>query len=188
MRAMSKTIGIRVDEELDAELETISESMNLKKSQLIKHAFTEWRRTRDGIQGHNMMLVDSVLIAALFENLSQKEINKIADFMSDHVVSLIRIRQIEKNQQDETIDEFLEHFSVIISSQHFGWFTNINHSVDDNGVLSLYGFHTLNTNYSQYAKALLTMVLNKFFNYTLIEEQVTVTDNSFILTMKPPIK
>ena len=184
---MSKTIGIRVDEELDAELEDLSESMNLKKSQLLKHAFTEWKRTREGIQGHNMMLVDSVLVAALFENLSTKEIQKVAEFMSDHVVSLIRIRQIEKDQQDETAEDFLEHFSVIISSQHFGWFTNINYSMDSDGILSLYGFHTLNTNYSHYAVTLLRMVLNKFFNYTLMEDQVIVTDTSFILKMKPPV-
>jgi hypothetical protein len=188
MRNMSKTIGIRVDEELDNELENLAESMSLKKSQLIKRAFTEWRLTREGIQGQNMMLVDSVLIAALFETLSTEEIKKIAGFISDHVISITRIRQIEKNRQDETAEEFLEHFSVIISLQHFGWFTNINYIVDDDGGISLYGFHTLNMQYSRYAVELLHLVLHKFFNYTIIENQVTVTENSFILLMKPPTK
>ncbi len=184
---MSKTIGIRVDDELDEQLDTLSENMNLKKSQLIKRAFNEWRRTREGIQGQNMMLVDSVLIGALFEKLSHEEIKAVADSISDHVVSLIRIRQIENDRQEETVEHFLEHFARLISSQHFGWFSKINYSFDKTGSVSIYGFHTLNTEYSQYAVELLHQVLHKFFNYSLDVEKVTVTDNSFILLMKPSV-
>lgn len=181
---MSKTIGIRVDEELDNELETLSETLNLKKSQLIKRAFTEWRLTREGIQGQNMMQVDSVLIAALFEKLSPEEIKQVADSLSDHVVSLIRIRQIENNRQEETVTDFLDNFSRIISSQHFGWFTKINYSIDED-IISIYGFHTLNTAYSRYAVELLYQILHKFYKYNLLEDQVTTTDSSFILKLNP---
>ena len=183
---MSKTIGIRVDEELEEQLEELSQSMRLKKSQLIKRAFTEWYRTREGIQGQNMMLIDSVLVAALFKILDRNEIKEIADSISDHIVSMITIRQIESRRKDETPEDFLAHFSNIISSQHFGWFTNINYSTDKDGVISVYGFHTLNTQYSQYAVEMLSQILHKMFNYNLIEDEVTTTDNSLIFMMKPP--
>ncbi|MCW4012201.1 MAG: ribbon-helix-helix domain-containing protein [Candidatus Bathyarchaeota archaeon] len=180
---MSKTIGIRVDEELDQELETLAESMNLKKSQLIKQAFKEWHRTREGIQGQNMMQVDSVLIAAVFEHLSQDEIIAVADSLSSHVASLIRIRQIEENRQEEPIQKFLDNFTRLTSSRHFGWFTKLNYSTDD-GIISIYGFHTLNKSYSRYAVELLHQVLQKLYKYKLINDEVTVTDNSFILKLK----
>jgi len=183
---MSKTIGIRVDAELDEQLESLSESMNLKKSQLIKKAFNEWSKTREGIQGQNMMLVDSVLLASVFEKLSPEEIQKVAESISDHVVSLIRIRQIERHRQMETPEEFLNNFTALISSQHFGWFTKIDFSIDDREMISIYGFHTLNLQYSQYAVELVQQVLRKLFRYKLIEDQVTVTENSFILLLESP--
>lgn len=183
MRTMSRTIGIRVDEELDAELETLANAMKLKKSQLIKQAFTEWHRIKEGIQGQNMMLVDRVFIAAVFENLSQDKIASVADSLSNHVASLIRIRQIEETRQTETVSEFLDNFTQLIGNQHFGWFTKLNYSIDDE-VLSLYGFHTLNKPYSQYAVELLHQVLLKLYGFELIENEVTVTENSFILKLK----
>ena len=86
MRVMSKTIGIRVDEELEKEIDSLSETLKINKSQLIKKAFREWHRTRQGIQGQNMMLVDRVLIAELFNKLSQDEITDIANTFSNHVL------------------------------------------------------------------------------------------------------
>ena len=180
---MSKTIGIRVDEELDNDLETLAESMNLKKSQLLKRAFTEWKRTREGIQGQNMMQVDSVLIAAVFEHLSHDDIIAVADSLSSHVVSLIRIRQIEDNRQEEPVQAFLDNFTRLTGNQHFGWFTKLNYSIDED-VISIYGFHTLNTSYSQYAVELLNQVLLKLYKYKLIEDETTITKNSFILKLR----
>ena len=180
---MSRTIGIRVDEELEEELETLSETMNLKKSQLIKRAFQEWRRTREGIMGQNMMLMDRVLISAVFENLSHEKISLVADSLSSHVVSMIMIRQIEETRQTETVTEFLDDFTQLVGNQHLGWFTKLNYSID-NEILSLYGFHTLNKAYSQYAVELLQQVLHKLYEFKLIKEEVTVTENSFILKLK----
>ena len=182
MRTMSRTIGIRVDEELDRELETLSETMSLKKSQLIKRAFHEWHRTREGIKGQNMMLVDRVFITAVFENLPQEKIPRVADSLSNHVVSMIKIRQIEETRQTETVSEFLENFTQLVGNQHFGWVTKLNYSFD-NEILSLYGFHTLNKAYSQYAVELLYQVLFKLYEFQLVKDEVTITENSFILKL-----
>ena len=182
MRVMSKTIGIRVDEELEKEIDSLSETLRINKSQLIKKAFREWHRTRQGIQGQNMMLVDRVLIAELFNKLSKEEITDIANTFSNHVLSLIRMRQIENNIR-ETIEQFLETFLTLIGNQHFGWFSNINYTLDQ-FMISIYGFHTLNQNYSKYAVNLLSNVLYQEYNYKLIKEKVTLTDNSFIIQLK----
>ena len=42
---MSRTLSIRLDEKTEKMLDTLSETMNLKKSQLIKRAFHEWTQT-----------------------------------------------------------------------------------------------------------------------------------------------
>ena len=47
---MTKLIGLRVDEETEEMLDSISETMDLKKSQLLKRAFHEWVKMKQSIQ------------------------------------------------------------------------------------------------------------------------------------------
>lgn len=159
--------------------------MQLKKSQLFRKAFNEWAKTRENIVGQNMMLCDSLLLTILFEQLDDDEIRHIAEIMSDHVVSKIRIRQIEKHIVHESIPEFLRDFTTLVSSQHFGWFSKINFSYDPDKKITIYGFHSLNTQYSKYAVQLLSLILLKTHSYESLLGTHNVTDNSFILELVP---
>ena len=67
--ALSSTIGIRLDEETEELIETLSASLNLKKSQLLRRAFNEWAKTREKISEQNMMLCENLLVTSLFKHL-----------------------------------------------------------------------------------------------------------------------
>jgi hypothetical protein len=182
---LSRTIGIRLDEETEELLVSLSETMNLKKSQLLRKAFNEWAKTRENILGQNMMICESLLLASLFETLDDDEIHQVAETMSDYAVSMIRIRRLERKIVDETVQEFLSNFTRLVSSQHFGWFNKIDFSHNQYGGITLYGFHSLNAQYSKYAVELLVLILAKMYGYKKVEGAQNVTDNSFILELKP---
>ena len=133
---MSKTLGIRLDKETEERLEALSTSLKLKKSQLLRRAFNEWATTRELIFGQNMMLCDNLLVASLFEHLEDDTISHIASLMADHIISRIRIRQIEKNIVDESISEFLNNFTTLISTEHFGWFDDVKYRYDPDNHLT----------------------------------------------------
>lgn len=159
--------------------------MKLKKSQLLRRAFNEWARTRERIVGQNMMLCDSLLLAALFANLDDDEVRRVADVMSDYIVSKIRIRQIEKNRVNESIPAFLRNLTKLVSSQHLGWFSDIKFTYAPDKKITIYGFHSLNTPYSTYAVQLLSRILSTMHGYERAVGACNVTENSFILELTP---
>ena len=182
---MSRTLALRLNAETDERLASLADTLQLKKSQLLRKAFNEWARTRESIVGQNMMLCDSLLLAVLFERLDDDEIQQIAEIMADHIVSKIRIRRIEKHLAHESIPEFLTDFTTLVSAQHFGWFTTIHFNYDPNEKITIYGFHSLNTQYSKYAVHLLARILRKTYRYEGPPGSRDVTDNSFILELTP---
>jgi len=181
---MSKTIGLRVDEETEEMLDSLSETMNLKKSQLLKRAFHEWVTIKQSIQRENMILCERLLLASLFKALPDDELQRIADTMSEHIISLIRIKQIENNI-DETLEQFLTNFTSFNSTQHSGWFQKIDYTLDQDGKICIYGFHSLNKQFSNYVAELFTMILSKKFGYLPIGESSRVTENSIIVEYIP---
>lgn len=132
-----------------------------------------------------MMLCDSLLLAMLFEKLGEEEVQHVAETMSDHIVSKIRIRQIEKHLVNESIPAFLSNLTKLVSSQHLGWFSNINFTYTPDQKITIYGFHALNTQYSQYAVQLFSRILAKMHGYERSLGTHNVTDNSFILELNP---
>jgi hypothetical protein len=181
---MSKTLGIRLNEETEEMLDSLSETMNLKKSQLLKRAFREWVMIKQSIQRENMILCDRLLLAFLFKTLPDDEICQIAETMSEHIISIIRIRQIERGLE-ETIEEFLQNFTRFNNTQHSGWFQKMDYTLYPDGKISIYGFHSLNQQYSKYASELITRIISKKFGYEPTGESPRVTENSIILEYKP---
>jgi hypothetical protein len=182
---LSNTIGIRLDANTGELLEALSASLNLKKSQLLRRAFKEWAKTRERISEQNMMLCENLLIASLFERLEDDESNHVASLMADLVISKIRIAQIRRNAVDESITEFLERWTRVLSPERFGWFDDINFRLNPNNHISIYGFHSLNLQYSKYAVKLLTFILSKMYGYQSDTTSTNVTENSFIVVLKP---
>lgn len=181
---MSKTIGLRVDEETEEMLDSLSETMDLKKSQLLKRAFREWVSIKQSIQRENMILCHRLLLVSLFKALPDDELQRIAETLSEHIISLIRIKQIENNI-DETLEQFLTKFTSFNSTQHSGWFQKIDYTLDQDGKIRIYGFHSLNKKFSNYAAELFTMILSKKFGYLPIGESSRVTENSIIVEYIP---
>jgi hypothetical protein len=182
---LSRTLGIRLDKETEERLASLADALKLKKSQLLRRAFNEWARTRENIVGQNMMLCDSLLLAALFANLDDDEVRRVAEAMSDHIVSKIRIRQIEKNRVHESIPAFLSNLTRLVSPQYLGWFSNIKFTYDSDKKITIYGFHSLNTQYSTYAVQLLSLIIAKMHDYDHPAAACSVTENSFILELNP---
>jgi hypothetical protein len=182
---LSRTIGIRLDNETGELLETLSASLRLKKSQLLRRAFKEWAKTREKISEQNMMLCESLLIASLFERLEDDEIHHVASLMADLIISKIRIGQIRRNAVNESITDFLEDFTTFISPERFGWFDDISFRYDPDHHLTIYGVHSLNLQYSRYAVTLLSLILAKMHGYQRDATTTNVTENSFIVVLKP---
>ena len=178
-------MGIRLDKETEEQIETISASLNLKKSQLLRRAFREWAKTRDKIVEQNMMLCENLLIASLFERLKEEEITRVASVMADLVVSKIRIGQIKRNAVNESILEFLKVWTTLLSPERFGWFDDINFSHDPDNHITIYGFHSLNLQYSRYAVQLISLILSKMYDYQSDGTTLNVTENTFIVGLKP---
>jgi hypothetical protein len=182
---LSSTIGIRLDKETEERIETISASLKLKKSQLIRRAFNEWAKTRENIFERNMMLCENLLVASLFECLESDEITHITNLMADLVISKIRIGQIKRKAVNESIIEFLEYWTTLLSPERFGWFEDFNFSHTPNNQITIYGFHSINLPYSQYAVKLISRILTKLYEYQSDTTTENVTENSFIIRLKP---
>lgn len=175
---MSKTLGIRLDEETEKLLDSLSETMNMKKSRLMKQAFHEWALIKQQIQTENKILCDRILLAQLFRIIPDENISEIAETVSEHIISIIKIRQIERNLE-ESIETFLNNYTTFSSLQRSGWFQNIDYTIDEDGKISIYGIHSLNHQYSKYASELISKILLKKFNY--VQKEKRTTDNSIIL-------
>lgn len=182
---MSSTIGIRLDKETGERLETFSAALNLKKSQLLRRAFNEWAKTRENINEKNMMLCENLLITSLVECLEDDEIHRVASIIADHVISKIRVGQIRRNASNESISEFLARWTTLLSPERFGWFDDFNFSERPDNCITIYGFHSLNLQYSKYAAKLISLILSKIFGYQSDAPTLNVTQNSFIISLKP---
>ena len=182
---MSRTLGVRLDKETEERLASLADALKLKKSQLLRRAFNEWARTRENIVGQNMMLCDSLLLATIFAHLDGDEVRHVAETMSDHIVSKIRIRQIEKNRVHESVPAFLSTLTRLVGPQHLGWFSDIKFTYDPDEKITIYGFHSLNTQYSTYAVQLLSHILSKMHGYDCSVDAWNVTENAFILELTP---
>ena len=183
---LSSTISIRLDKETEERIETFSASLNLKKSQLIRRAFNEWAKTRENIFERNMMLCENLLITTLFERLESDEITHIINLMADLIISKIRIGQIKRDAVNESIFEFLEYWTTLLSPERFGWLEDFNFSHTPTKQITIYGFHSLNLPYSQYAVKLISRILTKLYNYQSDTTSITVTETSFIFRLNPP--
>ena len=178
-------MGIRLDKETEEQIETISASLNLKKSQLLRRAFKEWVKTREKISEQNMMLCENLLVASLFEHLEDDKINPVANLMADLIISKIRIGQIKRKAVNEAIPEFLKDWTTLLSPERFGWFDDINFSYDSDNKITVYGLHSLNLQYSKYAVKLISLILSKMYGYQSDATTLNVTENSFIVGLKP---
>jgi len=174
---MSKTLGIRLDEETEELLDRLTESMNMNKSQLLKTAFHEWAHIKRGIQQENMILCNRVLVQGLFNSLTEDQISPIAEAMSEHIISVIKIRQIETHTE-ETLEMFLQNYTTFSGREGAGWYQKIDYTITDDAV-TIYGLHSLNKNFSTYQAQLLTRILDKKFNHK--PHETRTTDNSLIL-------
>jgi len=181
---MTKLIGLRVDDETVEVLDSLSEAMDLKKSQLLKKAFHEWLTIKQSIQQENMILCERLLLAPIFKIVPDDELQQIAETMSEYIISLITIKQIE-NKSDNTIEQFLINFTNFNSMDCSGWFQKIDYTLDQDGKVRIYGFHSLNRQFSKYFTNVITIILSKKFGYLLIEESVKITQNSIIVEYKP---
>jgi hypothetical protein len=182
MKRMSKTLGIRLDEETEQMLDNLTESMSMNKSQLLKMAFHEWAHIKRAIQQENKILCDRILLSRLFSNLAEDQIPEIAEAMSEHIISIIKIRQIETNTE-ETLPQFLQNYTNFAGRDGAGWYHKINHTLNEDGNVTIYGLHSLNRNFSLYQSQLLSRILEKKFCY--ISQDARVTENSIILQYKP---
>jgi len=180
---LSSTIGIRLDKETGERLETFSAALNLKKSQLLRRAFNEWAKTRENINEKNMMLCENLLIMSLFECLEDDEIHRIASTMADLVISKIQVGQIKRNASNESISEFLAYWTTLLSPERFGWFDDFNFSENLDNRITIYGFHSLNLQYSKYAVELISLILSKTYHYQSDIPTLNVTENSFIISL-----
>jgi hypothetical protein len=182
---LSSTIGIRLDKQTGERLETFSAALNLKKSQLLRRAFNEWAKTRENINEKNMMLCENLLITSLFECLEDDEIHHVANTMADLVISKIRVGQMKRNASNESISEFLTHWTTLLSPERFGWFDDFNFNEDPDNRITIYGFHSLNLQYSKYAVKLISLILSKTYHYQRDNTPLNMTENSFIVSLKP---
>lgn len=179
---MSKTLGIRLDEETEEMLDRLTETMNMNKSRLLKTAFHEWAHIKRAIQQENKILCDRALLSGLFSSLTEDQIPGIAEAMSEHIISIIKIRQIETSTE-ETLGKFLQNYTAFSGREGAGWYQKIDYTLTEDGGVTVYGLHSLNKNFSTYQSELLTRILRKKFGYAPHERRVT--ENSLILEYRP---
>ena len=177
-------MGIRLDESTFGKIESLSKSMNLNKSNLMKTAFNEWSLIRESIQLDNLILINKLLFSMIIKEITEEKLKEIASIMSDHVLSLIKIRQI-KLQERNHLKSFLDDFTRIASKERFGWFNSIGYMISDEKV-SIYGFHSLNSKYSIYIKELLSSLLKREYDLLLVEASSQVTENTIVLEFLLP--
>ena len=132
-----------------------------------------------------MMLCENLLVSSLFECLEDDEIHRIASLMADLVLSKIQVGQIKRNASNESISEFLAHWTSLLSPERFGWFDDFNFNKGPDNRITIYGFHSLNLQYSKYATQLVLLILSKMYHYQKDDTTINVTENSFIVGLKP---
>jgi hypothetical protein len=179
---MSKTLGIRLDEETEEMLDTLTKSMNMNKSQLLKTAFHEWAHIKRAIQQENKILCDGALLSKLFGSLTEDQIPDIAEAMSEHIISILKIRQIETDTE-ETLPKFLQNYTTFTGRLGAGLYQKIDYTLNEDGGVTIFGLHSLNKNFSIYQSQLLSRILKKKFSYT--SQDTRVTENSIILQYIP---
>ena len=132
-----------------------------------------------------MMLCENLLISSLFECLEDDEIHRVASLMADLVISKIRVGQIKRNANNESVSEFLERWTTLLSPERFGWFDDFNFNLSPDNRITIYGFHSLNLQYSKYSTQLVLLILSKMFDYQKDDTSLNVTENSFIVELNP---
>jgi len=182
---LSNTIAIRIDEEIRELIETLSVSMNLNQSQLLRKAFKQWARTRKGVIGQDIMICDRLLVSCLFEKLDDEEITEIAEETSEQIVSKIRIKRIEENIVNESIKDFLKNFTNLVGPKNLGWFSKINYDIEEDKKIVIYALHSANENYSKYSVELISNILSELYDFQINNDTKRVTDNSIIIEFNP---
>ena len=119
------------------------------------------------------------------EHLEDDKISHVASLMADLIVSKIRIGQIKRKAVNESIPEFLEDWTSFVSPERFGWFDDINFSYASDDHITIYGLHSLNLQYSKYAVELISLILSKMYGYQSDVTTLNVTENSFVVSLKP---
>ncbi|MFP3950749.1 MAG: hypothetical protein ACLFVP_01175 [Candidatus Bathyarchaeia archaeon] len=182
---LSNTIAIRIDEEIRELIESLSVSMNLNQSQLLRKAFKQWARTRKGVMGQDIMICDRILVSSIFEKLDDKEILEIAETTSDKIISKIRIKRIEDSNVNEKITDFLEHFTALVGPRNLGWFSQIDFKINGEKNIVIYALHSANLQYSKYSFELISNIVSKLYDYEMNKDKKQITDNSLIIAFNP---
>ena len=181
----SHTMGLRLDDDMYQQLIEFAHDLNLKKSQVIKKALHDWILYKMDVIEENLILVGKPFLAKVFDLISVKDIEELAEFSARNIGNNLRFRLMEHGKSI-SIEDFLNVFQETVGSPGFSWFTKIHYKILDDRTILVGGKHSLNERFSLYCKLFLKSLMKmEEFNYSLIEEQVRISENTIHLAFKP---
>jgi hypothetical protein len=179
---LSHTMGLRIDDLMYQKLEELSQEMNMKKSQLLKHAFMRFVNQYDSSQRENMITVEKTTFGMLLNEISSEKIIEIGNIAGEKMAGMIQMRLLQV-KEELSIDKFMKRNDEFFAGA-FGWFHSIKSNIPDTNSLQIYGNHSFNRNFSIFVKELLKSLIKELFGYELDSEKSEIRINLINLFFK----
>jgi hypothetical protein len=168
----SHALGVRLNSKQYEHLLDFTHEFHLKRSQVLKKAFDEWIAIKKSFMDENIILISKTLFREILAIISDDELMRIGQMMANNFISKLHFKFLNNEGGIEILD-FLERALANFGSEGNSWFDDISFKFLDNRELVIFGSHSINENFSKYMKTILYPVMNKLFEYELIESRIS---------------
>ncbi|MFX0101080.1 MAG: hypothetical protein ACFFCS_16010, partial [Candidatus Hodarchaeota archaeon] len=159
----TKSVGLRLDEDMYNTLEELAEELNLNKTQVLLRAFNHFLMHNNTNLMSNSMVVSKKLFSEMITKLADETVKELA---IDAGVSLANRFKLDMHKtsngdsKEEMIKELLDYFET----QGFNWFTETGSFLLENGRYKLQILHEFNEKMSLFFMVLFSEVMKEAFN------------------------
>ena len=179
----SYMMSFRMDKDTYHKLNMISKANNINKSELLRNSFNEWITLKKVLITSDTMIVGKNVLNSLFNFADEKEIIDLGKKIAEIWVNEFNIHLIDM-QAKEDLDSMLTTFTEGIGPDEANWFDKINYQRKDNGMILIYGIHSLNKKFSLFFKSFLEHLMAEEFKFILIHNTSNISDTTIRLEFK----
>ncbi|TFG15642.1 MAG: hypothetical protein EU535_01580 [Promethearchaeota archaeon] len=179
----SYMMSFRMDKDTYHKLNLISKENNIKKSELLRNSFNEWINLKKVLMISDTMIIGKNILKGLFNFADEKEIIDLGKNIAEIWLNEFNIHLIDM-QAKKDIDSMLTTFTDGIGPNEANWFDKINYQRMDNGIILIYGIHSLNKKFSLFFKAFLEHLMAEEFKFILIHKASNISNTTIRFEFK----
>jgi hypothetical protein len=182
-KTSSSVLGVRMPSTLKEKLKNIAEERNQSLNQLANIALEEWLQSLAYSKKIKFIIIHKEFFAELLKLIEDNKKNDLAENMA-HLTAEIFRDLLNIPLSKSTFKDFIDILPSFLCDSGLKWFENLEVIIQDNGTAILKGFHYLGIDFSKFFTTLSNYLLDIYFDYSLIEENLNLTPNSIFLRFR----